>query len=322
MSEPLRTLYPEAVIHFSGMLQVSRNHSIHIEESGNSEGVPVIVLHGGPGVGAYPQLHRFFDPAVYRVITFDQRGSGKSTPYASLEDNTTWDLVGDIEKIRGLLGVDSWLVFGGSWGSTLALTYAMLHPERVKGLILRGIFLGTQREIDWLYRDGASRVFPEFWEDFIAPIPEAERGDLLAAYHRRLSCGDEKLCMTAAINWARWEDRTLALRPSAKEELTDSKIALSIARIETHYFVNHCFFPDRDCYLLSEQKIARIADIPGVIVQGRYDMICPMEAAWALHKAWPSSKLYVSPDAGHAAGEATNTHHLIEATDGFHQLFP
>jgi proline iminopeptidase len=277
--------------------------------------MPALFLHGGPGAGCEPYHRRFFDPQRYRVVLFDQRGCGKSVPHADLTDNTTWHLVADIEAIRERLGIDRWLVFGGSWGSTLALAYAETHPERVRALILRGIFLCREREIRWFYQEGASRVFPDYWRDYLKPIPEAQREDLLSAYHRRLIGHDELARLAAAKAWSLWEGRTANLLPNEDvlKHFSSPRTALALARIESHYFVHHAFLePDQ---LLRDAH--RIAAIPGVIVQGRYDLICPMESAWALHQAWPDSDLRVIPDAGHSACEPGIRCALVEATNRF-----
>ncbi len=311
-----RSLYPEIDPYKSTRLRVSEKHELHIEESGNRSGKPVVFLHGGPGGGTEPKHRRFFDPEKYRIVLFDQRGCGKSTPHASLENNTTWDLVSDIEKLREHLGIERWQVFGGSWGSTLALAYAETHPDRVTELVLRGIFLLRKKEIDWFYQEGASSIFPDAWEGYLEPIPEKERGDLLHAYHRRLTSEDKAVREAAARAWSIWEGRTSCLVPN--EELVNRTggrdFSLAFARIECHYFVNHGFF-DGGRELLA--NIDKIRHIPGVIVQGRYDVVCPMDSAWALHRAWPEAELSIIGDAGHAASEPGITSALVEATDRF-----
>jgi proline iminopeptidase len=294
-------------------LVVDPIHTLYVEESGNRDGIPAVFLHGGPGAGCEPSHRRFFDPERYRIVLFDQRGSGRSTPHAELGRNTTWHLVDDMERIRRELGIERWLVFGGSWGSTLALAYAQAHPERVLTLIVRGIFLCRNIEIEWFYREGASWVFPDWWQDFLAPIPKAERGDLLRAYHRRLIGDDEVARMAAAKAWSIWEGRTATLLPNADVQafFANPHVALSLARIESHYFVNQAFLdPDQ---LLRDSH--RIAEIPGVIVQGRYDLICPLRSAWDLHQVWPKAELRIVPDAGHAAFENGIRSALVEATD-------
>ena len=312
----LRTFYPEIEAHRTGTLRVSALHEIAFEESGNPEGKPVVFVHGGPGGGCEPKQRRFFDPAVYRIVLFDQRGCGKSRPHAELRENTTWDLVADMERLREHLGIARWQVFGGSWGSTLALAYAEKHPSHVTELVLRGIFLLRKQEIDWFYQRGADAMFPDAWEDYLAPIPAAERGDMLAAYHRQLTHEDAAVRQSAARAWSVWEGRTSCLHHNADlvARTAGDAFALAFARIECHYFVNGGFF-DRDTLLLDE--VAKIRHIPTVIVQGRYDVVCPMESAWALHRAFPEADLRIVPDAGHSAYEPGNLHELILATDRF-----
>ena len=314
-----RTMYPACEANHTGYLRVSADHELYYEESGNPDGVPVVFLHGGPGSGTDPGQRRFFDPDHYRVILFDQRGAGRSRPHAALTENTTWHLVADLEQLREHLDIDRWLVFGGSWGSTLALAYAEQHPERVAGLILRGIFLFTKRELDWFYQSGASQLFPDAWEDFIRDIPESERGELLTAYQRRLDSPDRKVQLAAARAWSLWEARTSRLHedPSTIDRFTDEQFALTFARIENHYFLNQGFLA-REHQLIEE--IGRIRHIPAVIVQGRYDIVCPMAAAWALHRAWPEADLRIVPDAGHSASEPGLVHELILATDRMREL--
>jgi proline iminopeptidase len=311
-----RTFYPEIEPYRTGTLRVSPIHEIHFEESGNPAGKPVVFLHGGPGSGCEPCQRRFFDPAAYRIVLFDQRGCGKSTPYAEIRENTTWDLVEDMEKVRAHLGIDRWQVFGGSWGSTLALAYAERHPDRVIELVLRGIFLLRRREIDWFYQRGADALFPDAWEEFLAPIPLAERGDLVHAYHRRLTGDDAAVRQEAARAWSVWEGRTSFLFPNADlvAKSCSDAFSLAFARIECHYFVHNGFF-EKETQLLDD--VGKIRHIPTVIVQGRYDVVCPMESAWALHRAFPEADLRVVPDAGHSAFEPGNLHELIEATDRF-----
>jgi proline iminopeptidase len=315
---PLRALYPDVEPFRTGRLRVSDVHDLYFEESGNPEGKPVVFVHGGPGGGTEPKQRRFFDPARYRIILFDQRGCGKSTPHASLVDNTTWHLVADMETLREHLGIARWQVFGGSWGSTLALAYAQKHPDRVTELVLRGIFLLRKLEIDWFYQRGASYLFPDAWEEYLAPIPEAERGDLLTAYHARLTSSDPATQQAAARAWSVWEGKTSCLAPNAEliAKTAGDTFALAFARIECHYFVNHGFFDDQTA-LLAPANVERIRKIPAVIVQGRYDVVCPMESAWALHRAWPEADLRVVGDAGHSAMEPGITHELVLATDRF-----
>jgi proline iminopeptidase len=314
-----RTLYSPLEPFRTGRLRVSDLHDLYFEESGNPNGKPIVFLHGGPGGGSEPKQRRFFDPAHYRIILYDQRGCGQSTPHASLEENTTWHLVDDLEKLRAHLGIDRWHVFGGSWGSTLALAYAEAHPGRVSALVLRGIFLLRQLEIDWFYQRGAGALFPDAWEGYLAPIPEAERGDLLHAYHRRLTGDDPEARQTAAKAWSSWEGRTSMLFPNADliARTSGDYFALAFARIECHYFVNRGFLRSENQLL---DGVSAIRGIPAVIVQGRYDVVCPMESAWALHRAWPEADLRIVGDAGHSANEPGITHELIEATDRYCQV--
>lgn len=311
----MRTFYPEIEPFRSGFLQVSELHRVYWEESGNPRGTPVVFVHGGPGGGTDPKHRRFFDPTAYRIVLFDQRGCGRSTPHAELRENTTPDLVADMERIREHLGIPRWVVFGGSWGSTLGLAYAEAHPDRVRALVLRGIFLLRKTEIDWFYQDGASRLFPDAWEHYLAPIPPAERGDLLHAYHRRLTSADPRVRLEAARAWSIWEGSTSTLFPD--EDLVartgEEEFALAFARIENHYFVNNGFMDEGQLL----RDVDRIRHLPTVIVQGRYDVVCPMDSAWALHRAFPEAKLVVVQDAGHSAMEPGITHALIEATDRF-----
>ncbi len=308
----METLYPPIQPYVTHSLAVEPPHLLHVEECGNPEGLPVLFVHGGPGAGCEPWHRQFFDPEKYRIILFDQRGAGRSTPHASLANNTTAALVADMEAIREYLGVDRWLLFGGSWGSTLSLVYAEAHPGRVLGLVLRGIFLCRPEEIRWFYQEGASRIFPDYWEDFLHPIPEAERDDLLQAYYRRLTGDDEVARMAAAKAWSLWEGRTATLRPrrSVVDHFSDPHTALSLARIEAHYFVNDAFLAPNQIL----RDVARLADIPAILVQGRYDIICPLQSAWDLHRAWPQSELQIVPDAGHAASEPGIVDALVKAT--------
>jgi proline iminopeptidase len=316
MKDPQTWLYPSLEPYNTGMLKVSDVHDLYYEESGNPEGKPVVFLHGGPGGGSDPKQRRFFHPGKYRIILFDQRGCGKSTPYASLEDNTTWDLVADIEKLRVHLGISMWQVFGGSWGSTLALAYAQAHPKACSELVLRGIFLLRKQEIDWFYQRGASILYPDAWEPYLALIPEGERGDLLTAYHQRLTDPDPAVRLVAAKTWSGWEGGTSKLIPDADftGHYEEDEFALAFARIEAHYFVNKGWFEPEDQLL---RDAHRIRHIPGVIVQGRYDVVCPMESAWALHRAWPEADLVITPDCGHSAFDAPNCRALVAATDKF-----
>lgn len=312
----MRELYPSIEPYDTGRLQVSPVHNIYYEQVGNPEGQPVVFLHGGPGGGIVHEYRRYFDPAAYRVVLFDQRGSGLSTPHAELEGNTTWDLVEDIEKLRTHLGIDTWQAFGGSWGSTLALTYAETHPERVRSLVLRGIFLCRPKEIQWFYQDGASWIFPDVWERYERVIPEEERGDFVTAYYRRLTSEDEATRVEAARAWSVWEGSTskLFFDPASIEKFDDPQFALAFARIECHYFMNNAFFPTEN-YLI--ENVGKIRHIPAVIVQGRYDVVCPILSAWELHKAWPEADFRVVPDAGHSVTEPGIIHELVSATDRF-----
>jgi len=314
---PLRIPYPEISPYEAGRLRVDEIHEIYFEQYGNPHGKPALFLHGGPGGGTTPSQARFWDPTRYRIVLFDQRGSGRSTPPACLERNTTWDLVSDIEALREHLGIAHWQVFGGSWGSTLALAYAQTHPERVTELVLRGIFTLRRRELDWFYQDGgASRLFPDAWEGYLAPIPAAERGDMIQAYYKRLTSPNRAVRVEAAKAWSLWEAMTSTLRPSPEMKVSMGRddFALAFARIECHYFVNGGFF-ESDSQLLD--RVDRIRHIPGVIVQGRYDCVCPIETAWALHRAWPEAQLYIAQTSGHSAFEPEITHHLVGATDRF-----
>jgi len=316
VKDPVTWLYPPIEAYQTDMLKVSDVHEIYFEESGNPNGKPVVFLHGGPGGGSDPKVRRFFHPGKYRIVVFDQRGCGKSTPYASLEDNTTWDLVADTEKLREHLAIDRWQVFGGSWGSTLALAYAQKHPDRVTELVLRGIFLLRKKEIDWFYQGGASILYPDAWEPYFAHIPEAERGDLLSAYYQRLTSEDPAVRLAAAKVWSRWEGATSKLLPdtSFTDHFEEDEFALAFARIEAHYFA-HKGFLEVDDQLLRDAP--RIRHIPGTIVQGRYDVVCPIDSAWTLHRAWPEADFIVSPDAGHSAWEPPNSRALVAATDRF-----
>ncbi|HEV2557556.1 MAG TPA: prolyl aminopeptidase [Microvirga sp.] len=311
----MRHLYPPIEPDRSGLLDVGDGHQVYWELCGRPDGKPAVVLHGGPGGGCTPGQRQFFDPERYRVLLFDQRGCGRSRPHASIEANTTWHLVADIERLREMLGLERWLVFGGSWGSTLALAYAQTHPERVSELVLRGIFTVRRAELLWYYQAGASWLFPDKWERFLAPIPVEERGDLLAAYHRRLTGADRALHMEAAKAWSIWEGETITLLPNDTYavDFGEERYALAFARIENHYFMNGGFLEEGQLL----RDAGRLAGIPGIIVQGRYDAATPPATAWDLHKAWPGSRLVMVPDAGHAASEPGIRHHLVEATDAF-----
>ncbi len=308
--------FPEIRPYASGRLQVSSLHEIYYEECGNPKGKPVVVLHGGPGGGIFPNLRRFHDPTHYRIILFDQRGCGASTPYACLEENTTQDLVADMERLRIHLGVERWQVVGGSWGSTLALAYAEAYPSLVTELIVRGIFTVRQVEVDWLYQHGASMLFPDFWEDYAKPIPEAERHDFVKAYHQRLTGRDEAAKIACARAWSQWEGATSSLlpNPSRVAEFGEDRFAIAFASIEAHYFFNRGFF-ETDGQLLRDA--VRLAEIPGVIVQGRYDVITPPATAYALSKAWPKARLEIISDAGHTGSEPGNVDAMVRATNEF-----
>jgi proline iminopeptidase len=316
----MRELYPELEPFKSELIKASPLHEIYVEQCGNPDGQPIIFLHGGPGGGCSPMHRRFFDPAHYRIILLDQRGAGRSKPSAEVEENTTWDLVHDVELVRKHLGFRTWIVFGGSWGSTLALAYATKHPTRVRGLILRGIFLCRKEEIDWFYQQGASFVFPELWEKYLEPVPPEERGSLVQAYHRLLiESPNENDRLRAAKAWCQWEGGTsyLHFRQDSVDAFEDAKHALEFARIENHYFFHKAFF-ETDDYLLAHADNLR--GIPGVIVHGRYDVVCPVKNAFDLHKAWPEAQLHVVPDAGHSAFEPGIQDKLLEATDAFKAL--
>lgn len=294
------------------MLDVGQGHRLYVEQCGNPAGLPVVVLHGGPGGGCSPAMRRYFDPARYRVILFDQRGCGRSRPHASVENNTTWHLVADIEAIRTALEIDAWLVFGGSWGATLALLYAQSHPDRARQLILRGVFLMTQAELDWFYGGGAGRFWPEPWARFVGAIPEAERGDLIAAYHARLFSGDLPLETRFGRAWSAWENALASIHSSGTVGESPGDYARAFARLENHYFINRGFL-EHDGWILA--NIDRISHIPGVIVQGRYDMICPPTSAWRLSEAWPASELKMIRNAGHALSEPGISAELVRVMD-------
>lgn len=312
----MRSLYPPIEPFDTGYLKVSDLHTLYYEQVGNPDGKPAVFLHGGPGGGIDPIYRRYFDPQKWRLILFDQRGCGRSTPHAELRENTTWDLVADIERLRSLFGIASWTVFGGSWGSTLALAYSQSHPEVCAGLILRGIFMLRSQELKWFYQEGASHIFPDAWESYLEPIPREERGDLMKAYYQRLTCEDESVQRAAAKAWSVWEASTSKLQvdPNLQDKFGEDEFAIAFARIECHYFIHGGFF-DRDDQLLAD--VDRVRQIPAVMVQGRYDVVCPMRSAWDLHRAWPEAELIVVPDAGHSITEKGIQDALIAATDRF-----
>lgn len=306
------TLFPDIKPFRTHLLKVDPIHTLYVEQSGNPQGIPVLFVHGGPGGGCSKHDRSFFDPEKYHIILFDQRGSGRSTPHAELTNNTTQHLLEDMEKIRKELGVDRWVLFGGSWGSTLSLLYAQRHPEFVLGLILRGIFLCRQRDLNWFYQGGAAHLFPDYWEDFLHPIPEDERHDMISAYHRRLTGSNELAKMGAAKAWSVWEGLCSTLRPchEVADDFADPHKALSLARIEAHYFVNGVFVEENQII----RDVAKLEGIPGIIVHGRYDVVCPLDNAHTLHRAWPGSELQIIRDAGHASREPGIVDALVRAT--------
>lgn len=314
--DPVTWLYPEIEPYRTGRLKVTGPHELYFEESGNPNGKPVVFLHGGPGGGSDAKQRRFFDPNRYRIVLFDQRGCGKSTPHACLDENTTWDLVADIERLREHLKIARWQVFGGSWGSTLALAYAETHPEAVTEIVLRGIFLLRKKEVDWFYQKGASFIFPDAWEEYENHIPREERSDYLTAYYKRLTASDPSVRLAAAKVWSTWEARTSKLLPDPifVDRFAQDEFALAFARIEAHYFFYKGFFKS-DGQLLAD--VGRIRKIPAVIVQGRYDVVCPMESAWELHQAWPEAEFIIAPDSGHSVYEPAISRALIATTDRF-----
>ena len=312
----MRQLYPPFKPYEEGKLKVSELHTIHYEQSGNPDGKPVVILHGGPGGGSSPVYRQYFNPQKWRIVMFDQRGCGKSTPYAELRENTTWNSVADIEQLREHLNIDRWLVFGGSWGSTLSLAYSQTHPDRCLGLILRGIFMLRQKELKWFYQEGASNIFPEAWEEYLKPIPPEERDDLISAYYKRLTSEDRRVRLLAARAWSVWEASTSKLLPSQKSIVRFGRpeFAEAFARIECHYFVNKGFLKTENQLI---DNCDRISDIPGVIVQGRYDVVCPTVTSWELHRAWQKAQYIIVPDAGHSVSEPGIINALVEATDSF-----
>ena len=315
----MQTLFPPIEPYQTHTIPVSKEHRLYVEECGRADGLPVVFLHGGPGAGCERYHRQFFDPDVYRIVLFDQRGTGRSTPHAVLDGNTTQHLVADIETVRTTLGIDQWVVFGGSWGSTLGLVYAETHPERVLGLILRGIFLCRPRDIHWFYQEGASFLLPDHWEDYRDIVPESEQDDMVSGYYRRLTGDDEVACMAAARAWSLWEGRASTLLPKADvvDHFVNPHTALSLARIECHYFMHNSFLEPGQ--ILNDAP--RLQDIPGVIVHGRYDVVCPLEQAWALHQAWPRSRLQIIQDAGHSATEPGIVDALVTATRQFANRF-
>lgn len=309
----MRQLYPDIKPYKEHHLKVDEPHVLYLEESGNPKGIPVLFVHGGPGAGCESYHRRFFDPNVYRIILFDQRGSGRSTPHAELDGNNTQALVADMEAIREKLNINRWVLFGGSWGSTLSLVYAETHPDRVMGLIVRGIFLTRKKEIEWFYQHGADRIYPDYWQDFIKPIPEDERDNLLKAYYKILTGDNQIAQMQAAKAWSIWEGRTATLRSNKNviDHFGSTHTALSLARIECHYFMNDSFLEDNQVL----NNASKLQNIPGVIVHGRYDLICPVESAWELHQLWPTADLKIIGDAGHSATEPGIVDALVNATD-------
>ena len=315
----MKSFFPEIEPYKKEFLKVSDLHNLYIEQCGNPNGKPVVVLHGGPGGGIYSDLRRFFDPEYYRIILFDQRGAGLSTPPAELRENTTWDLVNDIEKIRVHLSIQNWIIFGGSWGSTLALAYAETYPDKALGLILRGLFLCRPSEIKWFYQQGASEIFPDYWENYLNHIPVNEQHDLVTAYYKRLTHDDYSVRLAAAKIWSKWEAATsrLIVSHDAIDDFEDEIFALQFARIECHYFINNAFFKTDNWLIENSHKIK---DIPCVIIQGRYDVVCPARSAWDLHKALPKAELKIIPNCGHSAGEVEIKNALLEAVDNFKNL--
>jgi proline iminopeptidase len=315
----MKPLYPPLKNGTDYELKVDKIHTLYVEESGNPNGIPVLFVHGGPGIGTTPDDRRFFDPDRYRIILFDQRGCGRSTPHASIENNSLDHTLSDMEKIRTHLKIERWVLFGGSWGSTVSLCYAQANPSRVMGMILRGIFLAREKDLYWLYQTGANRIFPDHWEHFVSLIPEEERDDLVRAYYKRVTGEDELAKMNAAKHWAQWEGECATLDPSKSlcEKITQPHVALSMSRIATHYFMNHCFLEPNQIL----QNAYKLEGIPGIIVHGRYDMICPFDNARALHLSWPGSQLQVIREAGHVASEPGITDALIQATEELARRF-
>jgi proline iminopeptidase len=319
MNETYRTLFPPIDPYRTHRLKVSALHEIHVAEYGNPEGKPVVLVHGGPGAGSNSTMPRFHDPDFHRIVVFDQRGSGQSTPHAEIEENTTWDLVADMEAIRRHLGIERWQLFGGSWGSCLSLAYAETHPEKVSELILRGIFTLRRKELEWFYQEGASYLLPEAFEEYVRPIPEDERGDMIAAYYRRLTGPDPEVQLACARAWSMWEGAALSLLPDPARVAAFGapNYAIAFARIECHYFYNHGFF-DSDNQIIARAGLLR--DIPGVIIHGRYDLCTPVTIAWDLHRVWPEAELNIVADSGHAMTEPGIVEALMAATEKFKNL--
>ena len=311
------TLYPNIEPYSQDYLNAD-GHEIYYEECGNPDGKPAIFLHGGPGGGGGTNVRRFFNPEIYRIVVFDQRGCGRSKPHGCLENNTTWDLVEDIEKIKQILKIEKWLVFGGSWGSTLSLAYAQRYPNSVSELVLRGVFMLRKKELDWFYQYGASKIFPDAWEKFLEPINKENRGDLIGAYHKIFDGDDEQKKLEAAVAWSKWEASasTLSYKPEIINSFSNPKFALAFALIENHYFINEGFLENEN-QLISTDSINKIRDIPTKIIQGRYDIVCPMETAWELYRNWPEAELIIAPSSGHSAFEKEITHFLVSATDEY-----
>ena len=316
MSEYL-TLYPNIEPYSQDYLNAD-GHEIYYEECGNPDGKPAIFLHGGPGGGGGTNVRRFFNPEIYRIVVFDQRGCGRSRPHGCLENNTTWDLVEDIEKIKQILKIEKWLVFGGSWGSTLSLAYAQRYPNSVSELVLRGIFMLRKKELDWFYQYGASKIFPDAWEKFLEPIDQENRDDLIGAYHKIFDGDDEQKKLEAAVAWSKWEASasTLSYKPEIINSFSNPKFALAFALIENHYFINEGFLENEN-QLISTDSINKIRHIPTKIIQGRYDIVCPMETAWELYRNWPEAELIIAPSSGHSAFEKEITHFLVSATNEY-----
>lgn len=308
----MQTFYPAIKTYADHKIAVDDIHTIFFEESGNPDGVPVVVVHSGPGTGCEPYHRRFFDPNVYRIICFDQRGAGRSTPHAELEKNNTHNLISDMEKIREYLHIDRWVIWGGSWGSTLSLLYAQAHPDNVRGMILHSIFLGRKSDINWFYQSGANKIFPDYWQDFVEGLSREEAQNPLKAYHQRLNGSDEIARMATAKTWSLWQARCTALQPHHQliDHFSDPYFAVGLATIETHYFLNHCFIEENQIL----ENIDKIKHIPAILIHGRYDMVCPLHTAWELHNVWDNSELYIVRDAGHSQKEPGTIDAIILAT--------